>query len=320
MKRFVYFLFSLLIIACNLPASADAAPPTALMDTNTPPLAAPTLAPVSTDLPTLPPAPTPTVTPVPCDPTTADYCISDWVFPFQRPILPPGVDRVDMSYMYASTQNGKRDPHHGVEFQNAFGTPVYAAGDGVVVFADSDKNTKFAPWNNFYGNVIVIQHADEMYTLYAHLSSILVKAGDEVLAGDEIGQIGATGGATGPHLHFEVRKGSDYTEYFSAQNPELWLVPPEGTGALSITLKTGRESNFEFPLVISKVADDSNTILFTYYISTYSKGFEKQPEDAVLNSLPAGRYRIVFSDGSGLHERFVQVDEGKLTEIFFELK
>ncbi|MCB0102998.1 MAG: M23 family metallopeptidase [Anaerolineales bacterium] len=320
MKRFIYFPLSLLIIACNLPVPADAAPPTALMDTNTPPPSTPTLAPISTDLPTLPPAPTPTVTPIPCDPITTDYCISAWVFPFQRPILPPDMDRVDMSYMYASTQNRKRDPHHGVEFQNAFGTPVHAAGNGVVVFADSDKATKFAPWNNFYGNLVVIQHADEMYTLYAHLSSILVQVGDEVAVGDVIGQVGATGGATGPHLHFEVRAGSDYTEYFSTQNPELWLAPPYGMGALSITFKAGNEKNYERPMVISKYADDSETLQFTYYVSSYAKGFEYHPEDCVLNSLQAGRYKIAFSDAGGLHERFVVVAEGRLTEVVFEVK
>ncbi len=222
--------------------------------------------------------------------------------------------------MYASTQNGKRDPHHGVEFQNEFGTPVHAAGDGVVVFADADKTTKFAPWTNFYGNVVIIQHANEMYTLYAHLSTILVQAGAEVKTGDVIGQVGATGGATGPHLHFEVRKGSDYTEYFSTENPELWLIPPNGMGALSVTLKTSYERHYEQSLVISKYAEDSDVILFSYYVTTYTKGFEQHPEDLVLNSLSPGRYKIAFSDASGLRERFVMVEEGRLTETVFEMK
>jgi len=122
---------------------------------------------------------------------------------------------------------------------------LIAAGDGEVVFADADKKTKFSPWNNFYGNVIVIRHADEMYTLYAHLSEILVQVGDQVQAGDEIGKVGQTGGATGSHLHFEVRKGGDYTDYFSTENPELWTLPPEGTGALSITLNLAQKNEIK---------------------------------------------------------------------------
>lgn len=317
MKRSLYFLLCFLITACNLPITADVIPPTAILVTEIAPPATPIAVSISTDSPT-PIPPTPTATPLPCNPLTADYCITDGIFIFQRPILPPDMDRVDMTYMYASTQNGRRDPHHGVEFQNAFGTRVHAAGDGVVVFADADKITKFAPWTNFYGNVIIIQHTDEMYTLYAHLSTILVQVGAEVKAGDVIGQVGATGGATGSHLHFEVRRGSDYEEYFSTENPELWLIPPFGTGALSITLKTSYERNYERPLVISKYADDNDTILFTYYVTTYTKGFEQHPEDLVLNSLPTGRYKIAFSDTFGLQERFVYVEEGRLTETVFE--
>lgn len=321
MKQVFWLIFALGIVSCNLPASegtqivpeAPSAVSTSTFFTST---ALPLT--VSSETPN-PPTSTSTTTPIPCDPSTADYCIVDGTFIFQRPIQPPDNDRIDLTYAYASTQNGKRDPHHGVEFQNAFGTPVYAAGEGEVVFADADKTTKFSPWTNFYGNVVIIQHDNDMYTLYAHLSSILVRAGDKVVAGAEIGQVGATGGATGSHLHFEVRTGSDYTDYFSTQNPELWLIPPQGTGALSITLKTSYEQNYERPLVITRYANESDEPVYTYYISTYAKGFEFNFEDAVLSSLPPGKYKIAFSDVSGLKERFVFVEEGRLTEVVFDL-
>lgn len=243
----------------------------------------------------------------------------DGTFIFQRPIQPPYNMVTDLTYAYASTQNGKRDPHHGVEFQNDFGTPVHAAGDGVVVFADVDKSVKFSPWTNFYGNVVVIRHAGEVYTLYAHLSTIAVRAGAEVKAGEVIGQVGQTGGATGSHLHFEVRTGSEYTDHFSTQNPELWMAPPSGTGAISITLQTGLDRNYERPLVISRYADTSDELLYTYYITSYTKTFEFNPEDAVISNLVPGRYKIAFGDISGLKERFVFVEEGKLTEVVFVL-
>ena len=264
--------------------------------------------------------PTLTATPIPCDPLSADYCITSGHFLFQRPIHLPDNETVDLTYLYASTSNGKRDPHHGVEYQNPFGTSVFAAADGEVVFADTDKKTKFSPWNNFYGNVIVIRHANDMFTLYAHLSEILVQVGDKVHAGDEIGKVGQTGGATGSHLHFEVRTGSDYTEYFSTENPELWTLPPTGTGALAITLKTTEERNYERQLVITRFADGSDDIIFTYYITTYAKGFEHNLEDAGLSNLPPGRYKIAFNDSSGLRERIVFVEAGKLTEVYFEVK
>ena len=321
MKRVFLLIFALGIVSCNLPAldtaqTATASPVSIFTSTSTLIPSTEHSLPVSSETPILP---TLTATPIPCDLSTADYCIANGQFLFQRPIQLPDNDRIDLSYAYASTQNGKRDPHHGVEFQNAFGTSVYAAGAGEVVFADADKTTKFSPWTNFYGNVVIIQHTNEIYTLYAHLSSILVRVGDTVNTGDEIGQVGATGGATGSHLHFEVRTGSAYADYFSTQNPELWMLPPQGMGALSVTLKTSYERNYERPLVITRYADGSGDPIYTYYITTYTKGFEFNPEDAVLSGLPPGKYKIAFSDSSGLKERFVFVEAGKLTEVIFDL-
>lgn len=317
MKQVLYFGFAFLIAACNLPATQTTQLEPVL--TATVELSTATASPAPSLTATLVP-PTLTATPIPCDPLSADYCITSGHFLFQRPIHLPDNETVDLTYLYASTSNGKRDPHHGVEYQNPFGTSVFAAADGEVVFADTDKKTKFSPWNNFYGNVIVIRHANDMYTLYAHLSEILVQAGNKVHAGDEIGKVGQTGGATGSHLHFEVRTGSAYTEYFSTENPELWTLPPNGTGALTITLDTTEERNDERQLVITRFADGSDDILFTYYITTYAKGFEHNLEDAGLSNLPSGRYKIAFNDSSGLRERIVFVEAGKLTEVYFEVK
>ena len=86
--------------------------------------------------------------------------------------------------------------HGGTDFKADPGTPVGAAGDGVVVFAARQGG---------YGNVIYIDHGGGVVTLYGHLRRIEVKQGDSVMAGQRIGQVGSTGRATGPHLHFEVR-------------------------------------------------------------------------------------------------------------------
>jgi murein DD-endopeptidase MepM/ murein hydrolase activator NlpD len=86
--------------------------------------------------------------------------------------------------------------HSGTDFRADPGTPVLAAGDGIV---------KFVGRQGGYGNVIYVDHGGGVVTLYGHLRKIETHQGDAVTAGLRIGQVGRTGRATGPHLHFEVR-------------------------------------------------------------------------------------------------------------------
>lgn len=86
--------------------------------------------------------------------------------------------------------------HLGTDFAAPSGTPVRTVGDGVI---------EFAGVQNGYGNVVFVQHRNTHVTVYAHLSRIDVKKGQSVAQGDTIGAVGATGWATGPHLHFEFR-------------------------------------------------------------------------------------------------------------------
>lgn len=266
--------------------------------------------------------PSSTATQVPCVPFAVDFCITDGHFLFQNPILPLGNTFVDITYRYGSTQNGAREPHHGVEFLNGFGTPVHAAGDGVVQFAGPDKEALYSPWVDFYGNVVVIHHPDEMYTLYAHLSKVDVKAGDEVKAGDLIGEVGQSGVATGSHLHFEVRRGGDGTDYFSTQNPELWLVPNKDEngnllGAISFSIIDGN-FNFQFAEFTARYhADKNGPKVKSHYVVTYAKDMMVGKENAALGDLPPGWYRVALKYNGQIYERWVEVQSGKLTQVVF---
>lgn len=251
-----------------------------------------------------------------------DFCITDGHFFFQNPILPPGNTFVDTTYRYGSTQDGTREPHHGVEFLNKFGTPVHAAGDGVVQFAGQDKEATYSPWRDFYGNVVVIRHADEMYTLYAHLSKVNVKVGDVVKAGDQIGEVGQSGVATGSHLHFEVREGGDGTDYFSTQNPELWLKPNEDAngnlfGAIAFSIMD-EDTNFVFAEFTARYHLDKNgPKIKSYYVVTYAKDMMLGDENAALGGLPPGYYRVALKYNGHLYERWVEVKSGRLTRVVF---
>jgi murein DD-endopeptidase MepM/ murein hydrolase activator NlpD len=86
--------------------------------------------------------------------------------------------------------------HLGVDYGAPTGTPVRTVGDGVV---------EFSGVQNGFGNVVIVAHGKSEETVYAHLSRIDVKPGEKVQQGENIGAVGATGWATGPHLHFEFR-------------------------------------------------------------------------------------------------------------------
>ena len=86
--------------------------------------------------------------------------------------------------------------HDGIDFRAATGTRVYASKTGRI---------STAKWKSGYGRIIVIQHADDFSTAYAHLSRISVSVGDIVKQGQVIGLTGNSGLSTGPHLHFEIR-------------------------------------------------------------------------------------------------------------------
>jgi murein DD-endopeptidase MepM/ murein hydrolase activator NlpD len=102
----------------------------------------------------------------------------------------------------------KSGSHTGQDYACPIGTPVKAAADGTVVAQDI---------GHAYGTAIVLDHGNGITTIYGHLSSKSVNAGEKVTRGQVIGKSGDTGNVTGPHLHFEVRKGGH------AIDPAAWL-------------------------------------------------------------------------------------------------
>ncbi len=100
--------------------------------------------------------------------------------------------------------------HAGVDLATAEGTPIRAAGAGVIVAAGPAEG---------YGNAVLIDHGDGYLTHYGHLSTISVTVGQHVTAGEQIGAEGSTGHSTGPHLHFEVHKGY----YKNPIEPTRWM-------------------------------------------------------------------------------------------------
>lgn len=95
-----------------------------------------------------------------------------------------------------SPYDGTREMHPGIDIRAHYGMPVGAAGDGEVIFAGRDSG---------YGRLVVVSHGSDLDTFYGHLSALYVREGQRIRAGQTIGAVGASGRATGAHLHFEVR-------------------------------------------------------------------------------------------------------------------
>jgi murein DD-endopeptidase MepM/ murein hydrolase activator NlpD len=109
--------------------------------------------------------------------------------------------------------------HKGTDFRADRGTAVHAAGDGVVAFTG---------WQHGYGRLIIVDHGGGVITRYAHLAKIEVATGAPVIAAARIGQVGASGKATGPHLHFEIRlDGRAVDPVLAMRVAELQRTAPE---------------------------------------------------------------------------------------------
>ena len=126
-----------------------------------------------------------------------DYVGGEWMWPV------PGYRSISSGYGYRNIF-GYREFHTGIDIPAGYGTPIKASNSGVVTVA--------AYQSTGYGNRIIVDHGGGYKTLYAHCSSLAVKAGDYVAKGDTIAYVGSTGLSTGNHLHFEIRINDQYVD------------------------------------------------------------------------------------------------------------
>ncbi|HEY9097094.1 MAG TPA: M23 family metallopeptidase [Hydrogenophaga sp.] len=115
------------------------------------------------------------------------------LIPTQEPVLGA---RVGSPFGYRIDPiTGHRALHTGLDFPADTGTPIFAAAGGVVIVQE---------FHHAYGNMIEVDHGNDLITRYAHTSKVFVKKGDIIKRGQKIAEVGSTGRSTGPHLHFEV--------------------------------------------------------------------------------------------------------------------
>ncbi|MFZ0543820.1 MAG: peptidoglycan DD-metalloendopeptidase family protein [Candidatus Promineifilaceae bacterium] len=262
--------------------------------------------PTATPFPTLPPTAEPTepatATPMPTfTPPALPNTSPNEHYWLRRPIGEGGVVWTDKVYPYGSTRGGTLRPHHGVEFDVPTGTEVLAAASGTVVFAGPDDTTLVGETTNFYGNVVVIQldsslGGQPVFNLYGHLSEILVDVGQTVQSQELIALSGSSGIADGPHLHFEVRLGTN--SYDSTYNPLLWLYPfpDRGVVAGSITYSNGTAAR-EVPVTLRRIDAPSPYSATTTYADNSLNSDPQWKENFALDDVTAGYYELTVGSG-----------------------
>lgn len=244
-------------------------------------------------------------------------------FWFRRPVDRSDQTFLDQTYLYGSTMGGNFQQHQGVEFNAPEGTPVHAVGDGLVAFAGLAEAGS---------NTVAIRHDRRLgeryvWSTYYHNVDLTVAAGDRVAAGDLIAHVGNTGRATNDHLHLEIHVTDtddvtgvvDPDQRYPAgtRNPQLWIEPLPGTGAIA-----GRVVDAAGAFVagvrvygVEKTLPRETPFSFA---ETYQDRAHPDPvfgENFAIGDVPAGVHVLAAEIGGVRVVRAVRVEAGRVTEV-----
>ncbi len=247
---------------------------------------------------------------------------------FARPIDSDATNFGLFYYPYGSDGPEDQNPlrvHHGVDMPNPVGETVRAGLSGTVIWASDGLRVNDGVFQDSYsyGNVVLIQHdysfrGQQLYSLYAHLSAVLVANGQYVETGEAIGLVGQSGNVTGPHVHFEVRMGEN--SYGSSYNPVLWMASYVGTGVIAgrVTDLNGEWLGDQEVTVRSLATGVTAGVTTTYVFQNTVNDVNSDPgwnENFVIGDIPVGRYEVVVTiDGTRI-SRIINVQQGMTTFV-----
>ncbi len=208
---------------------------------------------------------------------------------------------------------------------NPSGTPVLAVASGTVIVAGTDQVEVYGLKPDFYGQLVVVQldrefHEQPVFVLYGHLSRVTARVGQRVTTGDVLGEVGMTGVAIGPHLHFEVRVGAN--TYADTRNPELWLKPLPGHGTIAGQLLDAQGN--PIPGVVinfhrAKEPDRRWRETWTYASDEVNPD-EEWGENFVMGDVPAGSYVLKTRVGGRLYTQEITVRAGRTSLVIIETR
>ncbi|MGW8319093.1 MAG: peptidoglycan DD-metalloendopeptidase family protein [Candidatus Promineifilaceae bacterium] len=223
---------------------------------------------------------------------------------------------------YGYDAGGRYLIHNGVDAAEPLGTPVLAVADGTVIVAGEDADALYGWRCNWYGHLVVIQLDQEwrgqpVYALYGHVLNLTVQPGQRVTRGQQVAEVGFGGAATLPHLHFEIRVGSN--EFGSTRNPLLWLQPPNTRAVLAgrVVDPEGRPWQGVVVTALGRSEGTSNFTTYTYLGDPQRliKPDESLAENFVFGDLPTGEYQLSVDIQGERYSAEVSVDGGQLNTV-----
>lgn len=256
-------------------------------------------------------------------------------FWFTRPVDSSANSSQIFWYVYGSDgPTNEWRVHHGIDLPNPVGRDVYAAGPGRVIWAADNyvwiENGRRVESAYTYGNVVIIEHdfgyeGRRLFTLYAHLSVILVEVNQTVQTGDIIGLSGRSGVVSGPHVHFEVRVGSN--NYYETRNPILWMAPYHGHGVVAGRVVRASGQPVEDVTVTllrnGRVVDTTTTYVSPRWFPN-QRQWHVNPDDVwrenfAIGDVPAGDYTVAVTIDGVRYTQRVTVHPATTSFVDFSL-
>lgn len=157
-------------------------------------------------------------------------------FDFIKPVPGGGRTIINKTFPYGSDGDGRYLLHNGIDIAGELGLPVLAVADGTVVVSQADESELYGWRCDWYGHLVVLEldqtwQGQPIYVLYGHVLGLSVEVGQHVSQGEPVAEVGVGGAATVPHLHLEVRVGSN--AFSSTRNPMLWIDPGPTRGVVA---------------------------------------------------------------------------------------
>lgn len=244
-------------------------------------------------------------------------------FDFIKPVPGGGRTIINKTFPYGSDGDGRYLLHNGIDIAGELGMPVLAVADGTVVVSQADASELYGWRCDWYGHLVVIEldqtwQGLPIYVLYGHVLGLSAEVGQHVSQGEPVAEVGIGGAATVPHLHLEVRIGTN--EFSSTRNPMLWLDPGPTRGVVAGRLVDPQGRPWQ-GVVVTLIGPEGND---SEFINTFSYQGDPQnlinpdellAENFVFADVRPGDYTLYVKLQGVEYRQPVQVVGGQLTTV-----